>query len=177
MIKKQKYTTLLFIVTIVYLTVVTFLQDPIKENYSMMTSNLRGYILVFGLCILLCLNLANTTYLLNKRYLFLSFGPIIGCLLPYKAYSGDTISNLHEVCAYIAFFFSLANILINLFKYKIYNSKKADILITIYTLVFFITAYMYFKTAGVVGIEEYLLLTATIIINYVIFVSIIKEAT
>lgn len=168
MIKCKKTSLLLTYVNIVYLTVLTFIQNPLKENYSMMTSSLFGYIVVFVQCVLLSLDMGNTISLIKRRNIFLAIGPIVGCLLPYSAYSGDLVSNMHEVLAYVSFGLTIMCTFISINDFKTIDYKKGKIIGEVFVIVLVVDGMLYLSTNGVVGIEEYLLLVTIVVIDCII---------
>lgn len=157
------------IVNVAYMLWVTFLIDPIKQNYSMITYTLKGYIIVFILCILLSINISNSTYIHNRKYLCIAvLGPIIGCIFPFKENAGNLLSNIHEICAYISFISVNVITYLNITKYKLINSKKGNILFWVYLWALLIDVLFFLSINGVRGFEETLLLSVIVAINYLI---------
>ena len=158
------------VINILYLSVMTFILDPLKENYSMLSSSFGGHLAVFLMCVLLSLNLAAVTGRYNRRYVFLAVaGPLIGALFPYTANSGDLLSNLHEVCAYISF--SLVNIVcfLNIYRYRMQHTRKGLILMNLFLAVFVIDAFLFMDSMGAVAYEQFILLGVILIISYLIY--------
>ncbi len=170
MIKNKTITILLTIINIIYMLVLTCLKDPFIYNFSMYTSTLKGYLIVFVLCILLGINFANTTYKLNRKYLLIALlGPIVGCVFPFDSLNRNLISNLHELCAYISFFSLMFISYANINKFKLYAYKKAKILERIFIVVFIADGLIYLKLFGVTSIQEFILLSASLLIHLYMF--------
>lgn len=166
MIKNKTISSLITIANILYMLAITLYKDPFTYNFSMYTNTLKGYIAIFVLCILLSLNLANTTYLLNKKYVNLAIlGPIIGCIFPFDELNRNAISNLHEICAYISLFLVLFITFNNINKFKMYNYKKANIIEKLFILIFLIDGIIYLNSFGVTSIQEFILLSVSLIIH------------
>ena len=162
---KRTYYKILNIITLAYLAVITFQQNPLKENYSMMSSSFLGYISIFGLCIFLSLSFIFPTLELSKKHWYLALGPIVGCLFPYTANKGDLLSNIHEVCAYISFGMCVLLMIINIYHFQQKTFHKRKTLLNIFTIILFLDAVLYLETMGVVGLEEFILLSTMVIIN------------
>ena len=151
--------------------VLTITKDPFVYNFSMYTNTLKGYIAIFLLCVLLGVNFSNTTYVLNKKYFFIALlGPIIGCVFPFDLANRNIISNLHEVCAYISFFSVMFITYTNINKFKLYDYKKANILEKIFIIVFVLDGLIYLKLFGVTSIQEFILLSVSLLIHLYIYV-------
>lgn len=173
MIKNKFLSCILTLTSIIYMLVLTLLKHPFTYNYSMYTNNIKGYLIIFILCIILGLSFSNTTYLLNKRYALLAFlGPIIGCIFPFNISNRNIISNLHEICAYISLFSVLFITYININKYKIYNYRKANILEKLFFIIFILDGLIYLKLLGVTSIQEFILLSTSLIIHLYIYLQI-----
>ncbi len=173
MIKNKFLSCILTLTSIIYMLVLTLLKHPFTYNYSMYTNNIKGYLIIFILCIILGLGFSNTTYLLNKRYALLAFlGPIIGCIFPFNVDNRNIISNLHEICAYISLFSVLFITYININKYKIYNYKKGNILGKLFIIIFILDGLIYLKLLGVTSIQEFILLSTSLIIHLYIYLQI-----
>lgn len=56
---------IIYLISLIYLIVITFIKDPFTYNYSMMSGNFYGYLFVMGLSILLGLCLYKTSIILN----------------------------------------------------------------------------------------------------------------
>ena len=177
MIIKNKYLYYFcFISCIILLFIFTFIKDPFIYNYSMFSCNIKGHILLFILCFLLGLNLAFTTYLLNKKKTMIAFvAPLIGSVFPYRANSGDLFSNMHEVCAYISFFLTMYITLTNIEKYKTYNFKKAIMIRNIFIFIFIFDGMIYFYFLGVKAIEEFILLLTIVLIHVYFYIDLLKK--
>lgn len=174
MIKNKKISCLLVIANIVYMLAITFYKDPFIYNFSMYTNTLKGYIVTFLSCILLGINFSNATYVLNKKYFLIALlGPIIGCVFPFDMANRNIISNLHEACAYVSFFSVLFITYININKYKLNNYKKANILEKIFIIVFVLDGLIYLKLFGVTSIQEFILLSTSLLIHLYMYVKTI----
>ncbi len=175
MIKNKKISCLLVIANIVYMLAITLYKDPFIYNFSMYTNTLKGYITIFLLCILLGVNFSNTTYVLNKKYFLIALlGPIIGCIFPFDLANRNIISNLHEVCAYISFFSVLFITYTNINKYKLYDYKKANILEKMFIIVFVLDVLIYLKLFGVTSIQEFILLSVSLLMHLYIYVKTVN---
>lgn len=165
MINNKKIKIILLVVNIVYLTILTFSLDTFKENYSMITYYPKGYIIVVLLCILMSFSLLICTKSICNKYLFMTFGPIIGSLLPYNEMNRGLIGESHVILAYIGFAFVNIITIINIYYYKTYNQKKGSNYLKIFIIVFFADCIYYLNCLGVIAIHEYILLSTIIIIN------------
>ncbi len=173
MIKNKNITCLLVIANIFYMLAITLYKDPFIYNFSMYTNTVGGYIAIFLLCILLSINLANITYLLNRKYLYIAIlGPVIGCIFPFDETNRNILSNLHEICAYISLFFVLFITFINIYKYKAYNFKKANIIEKLFIMVFLVDGIIYLNSFGVTSIQEFILLTTSLLIHLYMYLKI-----
>lgn len=173
MIKNKILSFILTITSILYMLVLSLLKDPFSYNYSMYTSSIKGYLIVFLLCILLGINFVNTTYLLNKRYTLLALlAPIVGGIFPFNINNRGVVSNIHEICAYISLFLVLFITYININKYKIYNYEKANTLEKLFIIIFILDGLIYLKLLGVTSIQEFILLTTSLIIHLYIYLNI-----
>ena len=140
----------------------------------MYSCNIKGHIFLFILCFLLGINLADTTYLLNKKKTMIAFvAPLVGTIFPYKAYSGDLFSNMHEICAYISFFLTVYVTLINIEKYKIYDFNKAILIRNIFIFIFMFDGLIYFYFLSVKAIEEFILLLTIVLIDAYLYANIL----
>ncbi len=176
MIKNKILSYILTITSIIYMLVLTLLEDPFVYNFSMYTSTIKGYLIVLLLGLLLSMCFANTTYLLNKKYIALSFlAPIIGCVFPFYVDNRNLISNLHEICAYISLFSVLFITFVNINKYKIYNYKIGNILEKLFIIIFILDGLIYLKLLGVTSIQEFILLATSLLIHLYMYVHIIKQ--
>lgn len=174
MIKNKTASILLTITNIIYMFVLTCLKDPFVYNFSMYTNTIRGYLSIFILCILLGVNLANTTYVFNKKYLLIALlGSIIGCIFPFDSANRNLVSNLHELCAYVSFFSVLFITYTNINKFKLYNYKKANILEKIFIIVFVLDGLIYLKLFGVTSAQELILLSTSLLIHLYMYVKTI----
>lgn len=170
MIKNKSISIILTIVNIIYLLILTFIKDPFEYNYSMYTDNIKGYILVFILCILLGINFLNDTYLIDKKKTIIAlFAPIIGCVFPYQAHTGNLLSNLHEICAYISLGLTLYITFNNLEKYKSYNYKIASNLEKLLIIIFLVDGILYLDNFHVASIHETILLIPILLIHLYIY--------
>lgn len=132
--------------------------------------------MVFILCILLSINLANTTYLLNKKYTILALiGPIIGCIFPYFKDTGNLLSNIHEICAYISFGIVMFINLSNINRYKVYNYKRGILIERLFIIIFILDGLIYLKLLGVTSIQETILLSTILIIQEYLYSQILKK--
>lgn len=161
--KKLKYV--LAIVNVVYLTILTFSLDPFKVNYSMTTNNIKGYIVLLVLCILLSIYLYLVTKNISNKYLFLSLGPIIGSVLPYNELNRGIISEFHVLLAYVGFFFVNLLTLINIFYFTSFDNKKGKRLLKIFIFIFVLDVVYYLNSFGVIAIQQYIILMTIIILN------------
>ena len=57
---------IIYLISLIYLIVITFIKDPFTYNYSMMSGNFYGYLFVMSLSILLGLSLYKTSAVLKK---------------------------------------------------------------------------------------------------------------
>ncbi len=166
MIKSKIVSIILVIVNVLYMLTITLYKNPFVYNFSMYTNTIKGYILVIILCVLLGINLLNVTYLLNKKYSFIAlFGPIIGGLLPFNIDNRDFLSNLHEILAYVSLFSVLFITFTNINKFKLYDYKKANLLEKIFIIIFILDGFIYLKLFGVTSIQEFILLTTSLLIH------------
>lgn len=176
MIKNKYISILLTVLNVVYLLILTFINDPFEYNYSMYTSTIKGYILVFGLCILLGINFLNDTYLIDKKKSIIALlAPIVGCIFPYRAHVGDILSNLHEIFAYLSLGLTLYITFNNLEKYKSYNYKIAKNLETLLIVIFLIDGILYFDNFHVASIHETILLIPILLIHLYCLLKIISK--
>ena len=153
--------------------ILILLSNDININFSILTDNLIGYILVLILCVLLSINLYISTKTINKKYILLSIiGPIIGGVLPYYQNSNSFISGLHEIFTYISF--TVVNIItiLNIYKYYLNNRENGKRMFISYITILFLDFILYLKTEGVIAIEEFILLSTILILNYLIYKSI-----
>ncbi len=165
-LKNKLFHYFIFILCIVLLFIFTFIKNPFIYNYSMYSGNIKGHICLIILCLLLGINLAETTYLFDKKKAIVAFiAPLIGSIFPYRAYSGDLFSNMHEICAYVSFFLTMYITLMNIEKYKTYNFKKAILIRNIFIFIFLFDGMIYLYFLGVKAIEEFILLVPIILIH------------
>lgn len=168
--KNKKIKLLITIVNIVYMTILTFSMDPFKENYSMTTCNAGGYIKILLMFILISIDFVVSTKKISNKYLFLSFGPIIGSILPYDELNRNLISEIHVFLAYVGFFFCIVLTLVNIFYFTSYNNKKGNRLLRIFIFILFVDVVYYLNSFGVIAIEQYLILMTMIIINTYMYI-------
>lgn len=136
----------------------------------MLADNPKGYLFVFLLCLILGINIYRTSKELKIKKAYLAFvGPLIAAIFPFKENSGDILSNMHEICAYISFGLTIFMTYINIEKYKLYNFKRGRYLNYFYTITLLVTILLYIQSGGVVAYEETLLLSVTVIINEMIY--------
>lgn len=170
MIKNKLLSLILTIINIIYLLILTFIKDPFVYNYSMYTDNLKGYILIFILCLLLSINFMNDTYLIDKKKMFVALlAPIVGCIFPYRANTGDILSNLHEICAYVSLGLTLYITFNNLEKYKSHNYKIAKNLELLLIIIFLVDGILYLDNFHVASIHETILLIPILLIHLFIY--------
>lgn len=132
----------------------------------MLSDKLTGYLLIWILCILLGINISKVTYKLNKKYFLIALlGPMVAAIFPYKEASGDLLSNLHEISAYISFFVTILMTYFNIENYKFISIKKANLLKISFSFILLITVILFLNSNGVLGYQETLLLSGVLIIN------------
>lgn len=161
-----------FLVTldIFYLLVLTFLNDPFKTNYSMMTSSIVGYIMVFILCLLLAISIYISTYKYNKKYALIAFvSMLLSAIFPYNQ-NGDIFSNLHEIFGYIAFVTINIVTILNIYKFYLIDSSRGKTIAILYIIILFIDVLLYIETSGTVAIEQLILLSSILLINYYLYI-------
>ena len=174
MIKNRVLSSSLVIINMIYLIVLTFISDPFTKNYSMLGKTAKGYLAVLLLCILIGINLADTTYLVNRKYYIIALlSQIPAGLFPYVERSGNLSSNLHEILAYLSF--ALINIItiLNIFRYSFFDHKKGRMLFVVYGVTATVTIAMYLDTMGAVAIEQLLLLSVILVLNHFIYLKTI----
>ncbi len=176
MIRNKYLSYFLAIINIVFIIILTFYKDPLIYNYSMFSKEVKGHLILIVFCLILGINLANTTFLLDKNKTLLALiSPLIASIFPYRN-NGDLSSNLHEICAYISFGLVMFITLNNISKYKTYNYKKASIIEEIFIFVFILDGLIYLKLLGVTSIQEFILLTMIIIIHLYLYVELMKKS-
>ena len=170
MIKDKRLYGISIIINVCYLLILTFAGDPLKENYSMLSSSRGGYLAVMAMCILMGINLYSITRIHNRKYSIAAFlGPLIGALFPYTANSGSLFSNLHEICAYISF--SIVNIVcfLNIYRYRLKDLKRGRLYMNIFIFVFVADAFLFMNSMGAVAYEQFILLGTILVISYLIY--------
>ena len=152
------------------MTILTFSIDPFNENYSMTTWNIGGYLKILLMFILVSVDLYISAKRISNKYLYFSFGPIIGSILPYNELNRGLISETHVFLAYVGFFFVIALTLINIFYFTSYNNKKGNLLLKIFVFILFVDILYYLHSFGVIAIEQYIILITVIIINTYMYI-------
>ena len=74
---------IIYLISLIYLIVITFIKDPFTYNYSMMSGNFYGYLFVMSLSILLGLSLYNTSVVLKKKSILCLLAPLVASIFPY----------------------------------------------------------------------------------------------
>ena len=64
---------IIYLISLIYLFVATFIKDPFTYNYSMMSGNFYGYLFVMGLSILLGLSLYKNSVVLKSFLICMNF--------------------------------------------------------------------------------------------------------
>lgn len=170
MIKNKKIYGISIIFNLIYLFILSFIHDPTKYNFSMLSSSLPGYIGVWILCILLAINISSITLKYNKKLLLISIiGPVLAALFPYKEGVGDVFSNLHELLAYVSFVIVNAVSFLNYYKYYLINLKKGKNYLILYLFIFGIDLVLYLNSMGALAYEQLILLSTILIINYLVY--------
>lgn len=170
MIKNKKIYRICIFLNLIYLFILTFIKDPTKYNYSMLSSSPLGYIGVWILCVLLSINISVITQKYNKNLILISLiGPILAAIFPYQEGVGDLFSNLHELLAYVSF--SIVNIisLLNYYKYSLIYYKKGKNYLILYLFVIGIDLVLYLNSMGALAYQQLILLSTILIINYLVF--------
>ena len=170
MIKNKKIYRISIILNLIYLFILTSIKNPSTYNYSMLSSNLHGYIAVWLLCILLAINISTIIYKYNKNLLIISLiGPLLAAIFPYQEGIGDIFSNLHEILAYVSF--AIVNIIsfLNYYKYYMINYKKGKNYLILYLCIFGIDLILFLNSMGALAYEQFLLLSTILILNYFVF--------
>lgn len=73
---------IIYLISLIYLIVITFIKDPFTYNYSMMSGNFYGYLFVMGLSILLGLCLYKTSIILKKKNILCLLAPLVASIFP-----------------------------------------------------------------------------------------------
>lgn len=117
---------IIYLISLIYLIVITFIKDPFTYNYSMMSGNFYGYLFVMGLSILLSLCLYKTSIILKKKNILCLLAPLVASIFPYVEGRGDIFSNIHEVCAYLSLCLILYVTYFNIINYRMYSLKISN---------------------------------------------------
>ena len=170
MLKNRSLYRTLIIVTVILLFVMTFMCDPLKENYSMLSSDPKGHLLVLVLTVLLGFDIANVTYIMNRRFFPIALsGPLLSAVFPYTAGSGDMFSGLHEILAYVSFAVTVMMTFLNLWKYSFYDQARGRKLMQVFMVILTVDAFMFMETMGAVAIEQFILLSTVVLIHYYLY--------
>ena len=176
MIRNRKIYRILVTVTLILLTVLTFMVDPLRENYSMLSGSTGGYLFVMMLTVLLGAVMAEVTHMLNRRFFFVAlFGPLLSAVFPYVQGKGDLYSGLHEILAYVSFAATVFITLLNIWRYSFYDYKRGRVMMTAFIIILFIDAVLFLETMGAVAIEQFILLSAVVSVHYLLFRSYNRE--
>ena len=137
---------IIYLISLIYLIVITFIKDPFTYNYSMMSGNFYGYLFVMGLSILLSLCLYKTSIILKKKNILCLLAPLVASIFPYVEGRGDIFSNIHEVCAYLSLGLILYVTYFNIINYRMYSLKKSNYCLKILGITIFIDTVYYFDS-------------------------------
>ena len=165
---------IIYLISLIYLIVITFIKDPFTYNYSMMSGNFYGYLFVMSLSILLGLSLYKTSAVLKKSILCL-LAPLVASIFPYVEGRGDILSNLHEVCAYLSLGLILYVTYFNIINYRMYSLKKSNYCLKILGITIFIDTIYYFDSFRVYSIHELIILSVIILIHLFIYYDVKKQ--
>lgn len=160
---------IIYLISLIYLIVITFIKDPFTYNYSMMSGNFYGYLFVMGLSILLSLCLYKTSIILKKKNILCLLAPLVASIFPYVEGRGDIFSNMHEVCAYLSLGLILYVSYKNIVNYRYFSLKKSNYCLNILLITIFIDTVYYFDSFRVYSIHELILLSVIIIIHNFIY--------
>ena len=166
---------IIYLISLIYLIVITFIKDPFTYNYSMMSGNFYGYLFVMGLSILLGLSLYKTSIIQKKKNILCLLAPLVASIFPYVEGSGDIFSNLHEVCAYLSLGLILYVTYFNIINYRIYSLKKSNYCLNILLFTVLIDTVYYFDSFRVYSIHELILLSVIILIHLFIYYDVKKQ--
>lgn len=160
---------MIYIFTLSYLFIITFLNDPLNFNYSMISNTFSGYLLVLGLSCFLGLAFYKTSHILKNNNLLCLFSPLLASIFPYVRGSNDLFSVLHEIMAYFSFGLILYISYQNISAYRFYNLKKANCYYKFLIIVLFLDLIYYFDSFKVNSLHEFILLTAITLIHFFIY--------
>lgn len=160
---------IIYLISLIYLIVITFIKDPFTYNYSMMSGNFYGYLFMMGLSILLGLSLYKTSVVLKKKSILCILAPLVASIFPYVEGRGDIFSNMHEVCAYLSLGLILYVSYKNIVNYRYFSLKKSNYCLNILLITIFIDTVYYFDSFRVYSIHELILLSVIIIIHNFIY--------
>lgn len=166
LIRKFKFIKLGILLNIIYLLYLTIIINPLKENYSMLTNNIKGYFLILLLCLFLFMNMYISTFFINKKYRYITYFILLGGLFPYYKETSNIFNYLHEIFAYISFISINIITIINIFKFRLKYNKVGQYFAYSYFIVLSIDVILFINTNGVVAIEQFILLFTILIINY-----------
>lgn len=166
---------IIYLISLIYLFVATFIKNPFSYNYSMMSSNFYGYLFVMGLSIVLGLSLYKTSIILKKKSILCLLAPLVASIFPYVEGSGDFFSNMHEVCAYLSLGLILYVAYKNIVNYRFFSLKKSAYCIKILGITIFIDTIYYFDSFRVYSIHELILLSVIILIHLFIYYDVKKQ--
>ena len=166
---------IIYLISLIYLFVATFIKDPFTYNYSMMSGNFYGYLFAMGLSILLSLCLYKTSIILKKKNILCLLAPLVASIFPYVEGRGDVFSNMHEVCAYLSLGLILYVTYFNIINYRMYSLKKSNYCLKILGITIFIDTVYYFDSFRVYSIHELILLSVIILIHLFIYYDVKKQ--
>ena len=166
---------IIYLISLIYLIVITFIKDPFTYNYSMMSGNFYGYLFVMGLSILLSLCLYKTSIILKKKNILCLLAPLVASIFPYVEGRGDIFSNIHEVCAYLSLGLILYVSYKNIVNYRMFSLKKSNYCLKILGIMIFIDTVYYFDSFRVYSIHELILLSVIILIHLFIYYDVKKQ--
>ena len=166
---------IIYLISLIYLFVATFIKDPFTYNYSMMSGDFYGYLFVMGLSIVLGLSLYKTSIILKKKSILCLLAPLVASIFPYVEGRGDFFSNMHEIFAYMSLGLILYVTYINIINYRFFSLKKSAYCLKILGITIFIDTIYYFDSFRVYSIHELILLSVIILIHLFIYYDVKKQ--
>lgn len=166
---------IIYLISLIYLFVATFIKNPFSYNYSMMSGSFCGYLFVMGLSIVLGLSLYKTSIILKKKSILCLLAPLVASIFPYVEGKGDIFSNMHEVFAYLSLGLILYVTYKNIVNYRFFSLKKSNYCLKILVITIFIDTIYYFDSFRVYSIHEFILLSVIILIHLFIYYDVKKQ--
>ena len=166
---KNKYI-ILNILIICLLIIGLVNQDLFFDNYSRYATYLKGYIYLIIVALLMTLSNYLLSHELNKKYILISIlSFLIPAIIPFSNNEYLILKDIHIIFAYIGFFLSIINRLLNFIYFKTYDYKLGNYLSYLFTFVVVLVLMIYLKYQVVNFLLEFIYITVYIFINVIMY--------